>query len=340
MKLKEIAALIDGKISGDAETEINGVAGIPDVKEGEITFLTDKALIRKCADSKAACVAVRDFIPEINKPQIIVRNPQFVFAKLLECFHVKPPEHAGVSADAFVSEKAELGREVSVYPSAYIADGAVIGDKTVIFPGVFIGAGSVIGEECIIYPNVTIREKVRIGSKVIIHAGAVIGSDGFGYVFEDGKHYKIPQVGGVVIGDEVEIGANAAVDRATTGQTVIGRGTKIDNLVQVGHNAIIGEDTVIVAHVGVGGSSEIGSSVLIGGQVGIADHIKIDDGCIIAAQAGVMENLAKGIYSGSPAMPHRDSLRATALFARLPELNRKIKELEEKISLLERRRDA
>jgi UDP-3-O-[3-hydroxymyristoyl] glucosamine N-acyltransferase len=229
------------------------------------------------------------------------------------------------------------GKEVSIHPFAYISDNVTIGRDTIIYPGVFIGEGTVIGDGCTIYANVTIREKVTVGNRVIIHSGSVIGSDGFGYVWEEGRHYKIPQVGGVIIGEDVEIGANVTIDRATTGNTIIGRGTKIDNLVQIAHNVTIGERSIIVAQVGIAGSSEIGNFVTLAGQVGIPDHVKIADGCIIGAQAGVMGNLSKGIYLGSPAMPHRDWLRSTALFSKLPELNRRIKELEEKVLTLERR---
>ncbi len=329
--------MLGGQIRGDGDGEIRGAAGVHEVKEGEITFLTDKRLIKECAESKASSVIVRDFISDLDKPQILVRNPLYAFAKALEYFYVKPFPPAFISTMAFVSPRAKIGKDVSIHAFAHISDDAVIGDNTVIFPGVFIGNDAVIGERCIIYPNVTIREKVTIGKRVIIHAGSVIGSDGFGYVFEDGKHYKIPQVGGVVIGDDVEIGANVAIDRAMTGNTVIGSGTKIDNLVQIAHNVKIGENSIIVAQTGIAGSTGIGNFVVLGGQVGVADHSQIDDGTMIGAQSGVFGHVSKGVYSGFPLMPHRDWLKAAALFARLPELNKRIRELEEKIKGLERR---
>jgi len=337
MKLKELALLLHGELKGDPDTEILGVAGIHDVKEGEITFLSDPKLLKECAHSKASCVIVKDVIPDMDKPQIAVKNPQYSFAQLLGHFFPKPLPAMGVSSLAFVSPLAMVGKEVSIQPFAYICDNVTIGRDTVIYPGVFIGEGTVIGDGCTIYANVTIREKVTVGNRVMIHSGSVIGSDGFGYVWEEGRHYKIPQVGGVIIGEDVEIGANVTIDRATTGNTVIGRGTKIDNLVQIAHNVTIGEHSIIVAQVGIAGSSEIGNFVTLAGQAGIPDHVKIADGCIIGAQAGVIGNLSKGIYLGSPAMPHRDWLKSTALFARLPELNKRIKELEEKVMTLERR---
>ncbi|MBI4685046.1 MAG: UDP-3-O-(3-hydroxymyristoyl)glucosamine N-acyltransferase [Nitrospirae bacterium] len=339
MKLRDIAELIDGEIIGEPDIEIKGVAGISDAKEGDITFLANTKFLKECIKGMASCVIVKDAIPDIKKTQIKVSNPQYAFARLLGHFYVKPIMPSGISDKAYVSHSARIGKEVSIYPLSYISDNVSIGDNAVICPGVFIGENSSIGEGCIIYPNVTIREKVRVGNRVIIHSGSVIGSDGFGYVFEKGIHYKIPQIGGVVIGDDVEIGANVTIDRATTGNTIIGNGSKIDNLVQIAHNVKIGQNSVIAAQVGIAGSAEIGNYVLIGGQVGIADHAKVDDGCMVGGQSGVMGHLTKGVYSGTPVIPHRDWLKAVAIFAKLPELNKRIKELEEKIDNIERRQE-
>lgn len=337
MKLREIAELLGGEIAGGPDVEIKGAAGISDAKDGDITFLSMAKLISECIESKASAVIVKDTVPEIKKPQLKVSNPQYAFARLLEHFYVKPFIASGISDKAYVSDKAKIGENVSVYPMVFVSDGASIGSKTVIYPGVFIGENSSVGDECIIYPNVTIRENVKIGSRVIIHSGAVIGSDGFGYVMEKGIHYKIPQVGGVIIGDGVEIGANVTIDRATTGNTIIGRGTKIDNLVHIAHNVKIGENSVIAAQTGVAGSTEIGNYVVFGGQVGVADHAKIDDGVMVGAQSGAMGHVKKGIYSGSPMIPHRDWLKSIVIFAKLPELSKRIKELEDMIKNIERR---
>jgi UDP-3-O-[3-hydroxymyristoyl] glucosamine N-acyltransferase len=339
MKLGDVARHLGGEIAGDPDIDIRGASGIHDAGEGEVTFLADRKLIEACAGSRASGVVVKQFIPEIGKPQIIVANPLYAFAKLLELFHVKPALSTGISDSAFVSPQASIGKDVSIHAFAYVSDSAVIGDRTIIHPGAFVGAGAVVGEECLIYPHVTVCERVTIGNRVIIHAGSVLGSDGFGYVFEGGRHYKIPQIGTVVIGDDVEIGANVTIDRATTGETVIGKGTKIDNLVQIGHNVKIGEHSIIVSQVGIAGSTEIGSHVVLGGQVGVADHATIDDGCMLGAQSGVFGHLSRGIYSGSPAIPHRDWLKASALFARLPELHKKIRELEDTLRRMERSQD-
>ena len=338
MKLKDIAEIIHGEIIGPPqaeEIEITGASGISDAKEGDITFLSDRKRLKEIASSRAAAVLVKDFIEGLQRPQVKTGNPQYAFAKLLAHFHVKPRPCRGISKNAFVSEKSSLGRNVSVYDFAYISEGAKIGSQSVIHPGVFIGEDSVIGEECLIYPNVTIREGVTIGNRVIIHSGSVIGSDGFGYVYEEGAHQKIPQVGGVIIEDDVEIGAGVTIDRATTGNTTIGRGAKIDNLVQVGHNVHIGRNVILVAQVGIAGSSRIEDGVILGGQVGVADHAHVESGTMVGAKSGVLGEVKRGIYSGVPLMPHRDWLKATAVFARLPELKKKIEELEKKIKAIE-----
>lgn len=340
MKLKEIASFLNGDIIGPpeaADIEITGVSSIKWAKEGDITFVSSERYIKELSSCRASCVIVKEPITSIEITQLKVSNPYLAFAKLLEYFYVKPEIPIGISKDAFISDKAKIGEDVSIFPFSYISDGASIGNKTVIYPYVFVGKNTTVGEECIIYPNVTLRENVHIGSRVIIHSGSVIGSDGFGYVFAEGKHYKIPQVGGVIIEDGVEIGSNVSVDRATVGNTIIGSGTKIDNLVQIAHNVKIGEHSIVVAQVGIGGSTEIGNFVTLGGQVGVSDHARIDAETVIGAQSGVMGHVKKGAYSGSPAIPHRDWLKAQAIFAKLPELYRKIKELEGRIRELERR---
>jgi len=338
VKVKEIAVLLNGEVIGPPqadEIEINGVSGINEAREGDITFLSTGSYKKHLSECRASCVMVKEPITDLHVTQLKVSNPHLAFAKLLELFYLKPQEPTGVSKDAIVSDNATIGQDVSIFPFSYISDGASVGDRTIIYPYVFVGENTTIGKECTIYPNVVLRENVTIGNKVIIHSGSVIGSDGFGYIFDEGKHYKIPQVGGVVIEDNVEIGSNVSVDRATTGNTIIGKGTKIDNLVQIAHNVKIGENSIIVAQVGIGGSTEIGNFVYLAGQVGVSDHVKIDSETMIGAQSGIMGHVTKGVYSGTPAIPHRDWLKAQAIFAKLPELYKKIKELEEKIRKLE-----
>lgn len=337
MKLSEIASLVHGEIFGDPNLEIRGVSGINEAREGDITFLSGKRHVKDLPCCRASCIIVQAHLNDLALTQLKVANPYLAFAKLLEHFHVKPLKPLGVSRDAFISDKAIIGENVSIFPYSYIADGASIGKQSVIYPFVFIGENTALGEQCIIYPHVTLREGVTIGNRVIIHPGSVIGSDGFGYMFNEGRHYKIPQVGGVIIGDDVEIGSNTAIDRATMGNTIIGRGTKIDNLVQIGHNVTIGNNSVIVAQVGIGGSTVIGDYVTLAGQAGVADHVEIESGTIIGAQSGVIGKVTQGAYSGTLAIPHRDWLKAQAVFAKLPELHKRIKELEDKVKELERR---
>jgi UDP-3-O-[3-hydroxymyristoyl] glucosamine N-acyltransferase len=337
VKLRELASLLNGEIFGDRDIEISGVSSINDAKEGDITFISAKRYIKDLSGSRASCVIVKELIPGASIAQLKVSNPNLAFAKLLEYFNLKPSKPIGISKDAVVSPKAAIGKDVSIYPFSYIADGVSIGSGTIVHPYVFIGENTMLGEKCIIYPHVTLRENIKVANRVIIHSGSVIGSDGFGYVFDEGKYHKIPQVGGVIIEDDVEIGSNVAIDRATTGNTIIGEGTKIDNLVQVGHNVKIGRNSVICGQAGIAGSSELGEYVTLAGQVGIADHVKIESESRIGAQSGVIGDIEKGAYSGTPAMPHKQWLRVQAIIARLPESYRKIKELEEKIKDLERR---
>jgi len=334
MKINEIAAMVQGQVFGDGDLEIHGITGIDAAVPGEITYVTDKKAAKMLLASRATAAVVPEYIEDVKIPQVAVKNPKYAFAILLNAFHVKPRKHLGISEKAVVSAQAEIGANVTVYPTAYISDGARIGKGTTIFPGVFIGENTSIGEGCLIYPNVTIREGVRIGNNVIIHAGAVIGADGFGYVFANGGHYKVPQIGGVVIEDDVEIGANAAIDRGTTGDTVIGKGTKIDNLVQVAHNVTIGPHSILVAQVGIGGSTKIGAGVVLAGQAGIADHVEIEAGTMVGAQAGVTGKLTKGVYLGSPAKPFRETLKSAEIYQRLPELSKKLVELEKKLASL------
>jgi len=337
VKLTELASLLNGEIFGNHDTEITGVSGIHEAKEGDITFIASKKYLKDIGDSRASCIIVKEAVADLNKTQLRVSNPHLAFAKLLEHFYIKPIKPTGISRDAIVSDKAKIADDVSIFPFSYIADGASIGKNTIIHPYVHIGENTSVGEKCILYPNVTVREGIKIGDRVIIHSGSVIGSDGFGYVFEDGRYHKIPQIGGIIIEDDVEIGSNVSVDRATTGNTIIGKGTKIDNLTQVAHNVKIGSNSIIVSQVGIAGSSEIGDYVTLGGQVGVADHTKIESGTMIGAKSGVVGHVTKGVYSGTVAIPHRDWLKAQALFAKLPELNKRIRYLEEKINELERR---
>ncbi len=336
MRLRDFAEAVKGTIIGDPDMEIEGVAGIEDAKKGDITFASSERLLPTLLKTEAACVIVRKPFESINAAQLIVKNPHYAFAKAIEYFYPRVSPEPGISDKAHVSDKAIIGAGVVILSFAFVEENVSIGSGSIISQGVFVGEGSKIGHNCIIYPNVTIRERVSIGDRVIVHSGTVIGSDGFGYVLENGVHHKIPQVGGVIIEDDVEIGSNVSIDRATLGNTLIGKGTKIDNLVQIAHNVTIGERSLIVSQVGIAGSSKIGSFVTLAGQVGVADHAAIESETVLTAHSGISGRVAKGVYSGYPAIPHNTWLRAQAAFAKLPELIKRIRELENRLSKLEK----
>lgn len=247
-------------------------------------------------------------------------------------FFPKKKRVVGIDLTAVIGENVCIGEDVSIGAHAIIEDSAEIGARSIIYPGVFIGEGVKVGDDVIIYPNAVLYEGTILGNRVIIHAGVVLGSDGFGFATVNGKHIKIPQVGNVVIEDDVEIGANTAIDRATTGVTKVCRGTKMDNLIQVGHNVIIGEDCLVVGQVGIAGSTHIGDRVILGGQAGIAGHLKIGDGSVVMAQTGVIGNLPENSQVfGTPDRPHKEKMRIEASLSRLPELIRIVRRLEKKL---------
>ncbi len=335
MKLRELADITGGRIAGNPEVEITGVSGIKEAGEGDITLLADKKYLEDISTLKASAVIVREDMEGLKTSMLVVDNPQYAFARALEVFYKKPFEPSGVSERAVIGSNVSLGDDVSVYPFACIGSNVTLGARVVIFPGVYIGEDVSIGDDSVVYASVTIRENVKIGNRVTVHAGAVIGCDGFGYVFEKGAHYKIPQVGGVIIEDDVEIGANVTIDRATTGNTILGCGTKIDNLVQIAHNVKIGKNCIIAAQSGISGSVEIGDGVMLGGQVGVRDHVKIGGRAMAGAQSGIAGDIPEGrIYSGSPAIPHGTWLRAQSIYAKLPEYVRRLQELERKVNRL------
>ncbi|MCX8069158.1 MAG: UDP-3-O-(3-hydroxymyristoyl)glucosamine N-acyltransferase, partial [Thermodesulfovibrionales bacterium] len=268
--------------------------------------------------------------------QIVTENHKSAFAKLLKLFYTKGHTIKGISKKAIISKRAKLSEGVSVGANATICEGAVIGKNAIIYQGVYIGKGVKIGDHSLIYPNVVIMDDCQIGNNVVIHSCSVIGADGFGYVYEDGIHKKIPQVGNVIIEDDVEIGANTTIDRATLGSTIIGKGSKIDNLVQIGHNVKIGKNVIIVAQTGIGGSTIIGDGVVIAGQSGISDHAEIESGSVICARSGVTGKLPKNIYLGMPAKPFKKSARAYEILHKLPEFKDKLDKIENELINLKR----
>lgn len=334
-KLKELAELVRGEYLGDGEIEIRGVGSIQEAKEGEITFLANPRFSSLICTTGASAVIVHREIIEAPRPLLRVSNPYLAFAKILTLYaedKIKRPS-PGIHSTCILGKDVKLGKDVSLQAYTVIGDRVEIGDRTVIGAGVYIGDDTRIGKDTLIYPHVTIREEVTVGDRVIIHSGCVIGSDGFGYTRDGERYFKIPQIGTVVIEDDVEIGANTTIDRATLDKTIIKQGTKIDNLVQIAHNVIIGEHSLIIAQVGISGSCIIDQGVIIAGQAGVAEHIKIGQGAIVAAQAGVDKDIPPGVMvSGYPARPHREELKREALMHRLPQLYQRIRALEERLS--------
>jgi UDP-3-O-[3-hydroxymyristoyl] glucosamine N-acyltransferase len=336
--LSELANLVGGEVIGDGGVKIVGVAPIEEARKGEITFVAHPRYLPKLSQTEASAVIVSPKVGAMEKPLLRVANPYLAFAKILGIYAYRPYEPRGVDQGAWVSPTANLGEGVSIYPFVYIGDHVEIGNRVILFPGVFVGDNAVIGDDTLIYSNVSIYEGSKIGKRVILHGGVVIGSDGFGFARDGKRSVKIPQVGIVEIGDDVEIGANTTVDRAALGKTIIKRGVKIDNLVQVAHSVTIGEDSIIVAQVGIAGSSKIGSNVILAGQVGVSDHLEIGDNVMVGPQSGVVKDVSPNqVVTGSPSIPHKDQLKALLVFPKLPEMWRKIGQLEAKVRDLEAR---
>lgn len=338
--LSDIARLVGGEVIGDARIVISGVAGIQDARPGDITFLANPKYSRYLDKTSASAVIVGRGVESQSKALIRCDNPSLAFTKAVGFLFPSEIKHpVGIHSHAFVSKGASVGKNAAIGACAVIEDGAVISEGAVIYPGSFIGAEAVIGEGTVIYPNVSVMERVSIGKNVIVHSGSVIGSDGFGFVAVDGKHHKIPQVGTVVVEDDVEIGANVTIDRARFDKTVIGRGTKIDNLVHIAHNVVIGRNCLIVAFVGISGSSTLGDNVVLAGQVGVTGHVKIGDNSVVMAKGGVSKSIpADSVYWGSPvAQPVMEAKRIHVYTQSLPKLHDTIKELKVRVSELEKK---
>jgi UDP-3-O-[3-hydroxymyristoyl] glucosamine N-acyltransferase len=333
--LSELAELTGGRVNGDGSVMISRVASLREARPGSVSFFVDRRFEGDVGASKASALIVGKPTPLFDGPQLTAENPLLAFAKIATLFASPPTRHPGVSDAASVDETAELGSDVSIYPGVFVGAGAKIGDRTILYPGVFVGENVSIGRDTLVYPNATIMNGVEIGSRVILHAGVVVGSDGFGFVRDGASSFKIPQLGTVRIEDDVEIGANCCIDRAALGETVIGRGVKMDNLIQVGHNVVIGQDSIIVAQAGISGSVRVGRQVVLGGQVGVADHLEIGDRAMVGSQSGIAKSVPPGeVVSGTPAIPHRRWLRASGLAARLPDIVDRIKKLERGVAEL------
>lgn len=334
--VKELADYLGGVVKGDGEVVISALGSLETAGPDAVTFLANPKYSAKVADTSAAAVLMAPGGERYGRTVIEMSNPYLGFAKLLTLFYTKPHEALGVLPGAIVSDTATIGAEASIYPGACIGNNVIIGKRTVIYSGAVLYDNAIVGEGCTIHANAVIRERCRIGDRCVIQPGAVIGSDGFGYAPDGSGYYRIPQIGIVVLDDDVEIGANTCIDRAAIEVTRIRRGTKLDNLVQIAHNCSIGEDCMIVSQVGISGSAKIGNHVTLAGQVGVAGHLTIGDNVLVGAQSGVPSSLpANAAYSGTPTMPHKEWLKSSMVVPRLPEMKKTVSALEKRVAELE-----
>ena len=338
--LGEIARALGARIAGDAGAEIEGVASIARASPADLVFVEQERHLKAALQSRAGAVIAGAFAENSagSKPLVIAAHPRLAFAKAAKLVSRRDELRPGIHPRAVVDGSASLGHDVAIDACAIVQQRARIGERTWIGAGSLVGEGVAIGDDCRIYPNVTIYPGTRIGNRVIIHSGTVIGSDGFGYVEDGEKHVKVPQVGSVIVEDDVEIGANVTIDRSTMGSTIIHQGVKIDNLVHIAHNCEIGDHSILCAQVGIAGTSKVGQSTILAGQVGISDHCEVGDQVIIGAQAGIppkkkIPNQTQ--WAGTPARPWKEAIHSHAAMNRLPELAEEVKKLKDRIKKLE-----
>jgi UDP-3-O-[3-hydroxymyristoyl] glucosamine N-acyltransferase len=338
-KLADLASDLGAEVVGNGDLEICGVRPLDTAEAEHLSFLHNPKYVKEAQSSAAGAILVADskMLPE--RTLLVCPEPYLALARALEIFHPVVHPEPGVHPSAVVADTASVGEGASIGPLASVADGATLGDRSVVGAGCVLGRGVEIGADCILHPRVVVAERCRVGDRCIIHSGTVIGSDGFGFATVDGIHHKMPQVGIVVVEDDVELGANVCVDRAALGETRIGRGTKVDNLVQIAHNVVIGEHCLLVAQVGISGSTHIGHHTVFAGQSACAGHLKIGSGVVLAARAAAFKDIPDGVtVSGAPARPLRDWLKANANLQRLDGLRDKVKELEMRLAELEERK--
>ncbi|MEY2465679.1 MAG: UDP-3-O-[3-hydroxymyristoyl] glucosamine N-acyltransferase [Verrucomicrobiota bacterium] len=330
----EIARHLQGEVIGDSATTLTGFAPADRAQAGDLTFAENAEYFTRAEQSAASAIIVDGEFTSAKKVLIRVPHARVAFAKTLGLFFPEPKFHAGIHPTSVIASSAHVDPSAHVGPHCFVGEKARIGARTILQGGNHIGAGCQLGQEVNLFPNVTLYPRSEIGNRVRIHSGAVIGSDGFGYVRDGEIHRKVPQIGNVVIRDDVEIGANVTIDRGALGPTVIGKGTKIDNLVQIAHNVVIGDYCLVVSQVGIAGSTKLGNYVILAGQAGLAGHLKIGDGATVAAQAGVMSDIPDGEkWLGSPAQPDRHTKRQMIAIQRLPDLLKRVAELEKKLGL-------
>ncbi len=337
MNLGDIAEKVGGKVIGDASIEITDVRSIEAAEKGHLTFLTGKKFLNKLKQSRASAVLVTSE-QEVDMSQVITPGPMLAFARLLDHFHPQARPRPGIHSSVILGENVVLGKRVTLSPLVCVGNNVEIGDDTVIHSGSVISDDCTLGKNTVIHSNVTLYRNSIIGNQVTLHAGVVVGADGFGYTIdEQGRHVKVNQIGNVVIEDNVEVGANSCIDRAATGTTLIKKGTKIDNLVQVAHNCTIGENCILVAQVGIAGSCNLGRHVVLAGQAGLSDHVTVGDNVTLAAKSAALRDIkSNSIYGGIPALPLNAWKRSVTILPKLPELSRKVRDLENRLNDLEK----
>lgn len=330
----DIAKHLQGEVFGDASALLNSFAPADRAHPGDLTFAENADYFSRAEQSAASAIIVDGQFTSDKKILIRVPNARIAFAKALALFFPEPTFAPGIHPSAVVSPEAQIDPTAHIGPHCVVGEKVCIGARSVLQGGNHIGAGTQLGEEVNLFPNVTVYARSEIGNRVRIHSGSVIGSDGFGYVQDNGLHRKVPQIGNVIIRDDVEIGANVTIDRGALGPTMIGKGTKIDNLVQIAHNVVIGDHCLVISQVGIAGSTKLGSYVILAGQAGIAGHLKIGNRVTVAAQGGVMNNIPDGEkWMGSPAQPDRQAKRTLISMQYLPDLLKRVTELEKKLGI-------
>ncbi len=333
--LGELAALVGGELRGPADLVIRGLASVDQATGEDITFIAHPRFAHLVEETQAAAVIVAPQWASLDKPLIVVDHPYPAYAQVAAVFFRPWPRWPGVSPLAHVGTEVVLGQDVAIGPFVFVGDGVRLGDRVTVMPGCYLGPETTIGADTYLAPNVTILERCRVGERVIIHSGAVIGADGFGFIPTPQGQMKIPQLGTVVIEDDADIGANVTIDRGALGETRVGKGVKIDNLVQIAHNVTLGEHTVMAAQVGIAGSTKVGKWVALGGQTGVAGHIEVGDRVQVGARGGVTKSVSPGqLLLGSPAWPAKETGRSLACLHTLPNLYRRVKELERQVAEL------
>ena len=333
--LEELAARVGGRVVGDSRRRVSGIGTLEDAGPEELSFYHNRRYLEAARTSRAGALLVADAAPFEERDCLVCAEPYTALADLLALFHPEPRVTAGVHPTAVVAASASLGEGVSVGPHAVVGEACEVGAGTVLGPGCVLGDGAVVGEGTVLHPHVVVERGCRVGSRCILHAGVVLGSDGFGFATSGGVHRKVPQTGIVIVEDDVELGANVCIDRATFGATRIGRGTKVDNLVQIAHNVQVGEHSLLVAQSGISGSTRLGHHVVMAGQSGAVGHLTLGDGTVVTAKTGVTEDTPAGaMVSGFPSRPHREWLKAQANVYQIEALRRRIKELEEIVARL------